>query len=262
MTRKLTVGGCQLLSTTDIQFNITQIKKAIDWAADNQVDILATPECALSGYLWAPPNEHDPRVYEIHNGLVDLQKYSLEKKVDLVLGTGWYNKEGRWANALIFIADGQCFHVHNKSVLFPAESEFYAAGDTVNPVEYKGFKIAGLICSDLWSNPMQSPGQSAALLNRLKTCEIDVLFVSSNTPKGHATSKLSYDWHKSCVEMYGCYGSWQTVVCDGFELNVEPTCVSGIVDTTGAWVEQAEPVKTAYFKRTLTPTIPWESLVE
>ena len=44
------LAGAQIPVTQDIQYNKKQIFKALDWAKDNQVDHLVTPEGSLSGY--------------------------------------------------------------------------------------------------------------------------------------------------------------------------------------------------------------------
>ena len=45
------IGGAQIPVTKNINLNVEQIKKAIDWASENKVDYLLTPEGALSGYM-------------------------------------------------------------------------------------------------------------------------------------------------------------------------------------------------------------------
>ena len=63
-----TFAGCQIPVTRDIEKNIKEIKKAIDWAKDNFVEIIATPECALSGYMWKPDSVDDPRLSLVPQG--------------------------------------------------------------------------------------------------------------------------------------------------------------------------------------------------
>ena len=51
MTKKKTrLAGAQLPIGIDIQWNKKEILKAIDWALENEVDHLLTPEGSLSGY--------------------------------------------------------------------------------------------------------------------------------------------------------------------------------------------------------------------
>ena len=44
------IAGAQIPVGSDIQSNKREILKALDWAKDNKVDHLLTPEGALSGY--------------------------------------------------------------------------------------------------------------------------------------------------------------------------------------------------------------------
>ena len=71
--KTLTVGGCRIPVSLDIKANLAEIKKAIDWAADNSVDIMCTPECALSGYMWQPTSQEDPKVIEISAAIDELK---------------------------------------------------------------------------------------------------------------------------------------------------------------------------------------------
>ena len=48
---KIRIAGAQIpINDHSIQYNVNEIKKALDWAADNDVDIIQTPEASLSGY--------------------------------------------------------------------------------------------------------------------------------------------------------------------------------------------------------------------
>ena len=51
MTKTVRLGGAQIpINGDDVQFNKKEILKALDWAKENEVDFILTPECALSGY--------------------------------------------------------------------------------------------------------------------------------------------------------------------------------------------------------------------
>ena len=50
MKTNIRFGGAQIPVTPFQQKNVKSIKKAIDWAAENNVDYLVTPEASLSGY--------------------------------------------------------------------------------------------------------------------------------------------------------------------------------------------------------------------
>ena len=51
MTRSLRVAGGQLdLTVGDLSGNEVKIRRAMDWAEENQADVLVLPELAISGY--------------------------------------------------------------------------------------------------------------------------------------------------------------------------------------------------------------------
>ena len=68
--RKIRLAGAQIpISTTSIEYNKKEIFKALDWAKENEVDHLLTPEAALSGYkpecLWDKKDELEDALKEI-----------------------------------------------------------------------------------------------------------------------------------------------------------------------------------------------------
>ena len=55
MTRSFRVAGAQLdLVVGDLSGNEDKIRRAMEWAEDNQADVLVLPELAISGY---PPED-------------------------------------------------------------------------------------------------------------------------------------------------------------------------------------------------------------
>jgi predicted amidohydrolase len=246
-----TIGGCQLPVTQDVAKNIIEIKKAIDWASENNIEIIGTPECALSGYMWEPSSETDPRVVQVVNGLTEIADYAKNKNVDVVLGTAFYNDNNKWANTQKFIVNGSVVHTHYKTIVFEPE---YTPGDGVSILEYKGVKIAGLICNDFWANPMFWP-DAGKLINKLKTERVQIVFLSANVPKEYSVGNCMSNWVNTCVEMYSVSGDWTTVVCDSsYLITGEPysgktMAQSGICGSRLQWVKAREH-STDYFKFT------------
>ena len=251
--KTLTVGGCRIPVTHNIVDNLAEIKKAIDWGAENDVDIMSTPECALSGYMWSPKSKEDPRVVELEAAIQEVSAYAKEKKVDLVLGTAWYNSEKEWTNTQTFIIDGKVVHTYAKNLLVDPEIEHYYPGHPTTIYEYKGVRIAGLICNDAWSNPMMWPGASAHILNRLNAENVEVVFLSAFVPKDCEPKDVFYRWHKSQIEMFSAFGNWTTVTCDsstdvdGTAYDGAVVCPIGVCDHNTHWIDDIKP-RTAYFK--------------
>ena len=208
--KPLVIAGCQIPVTTDIQRNLDEIKRAIDWAAISGVDIISTPECALSGYMWSPSDNSDPKILQLSDAIKDISEYSKLKQVDLVLGTAWFNESNQWCDTLQFIINGNIEHVHYKNILF---ERYYTAGTGVQVIDYRGMKIAGLICSDLWANPMSYPDASGKLVRSLKEQGCNILFACANTPKG-PQGHMFRDWHNLCAKMFSNLGKWYTVVSE------------------------------------------------
>ena len=69
---KIRLAGAQLPVTVDIQANKKEILKAIDWAKENEVKHLITPEGSLSGYGY---NWYD-HLDEIHDALKEIEEHA------------------------------------------------------------------------------------------------------------------------------------------------------------------------------------------
>jgi predicted amidohydrolase len=245
----IVIGGCRIPVSQNIAANVIEIKKAIDWSIWNDVDIMLTPECALSGYLWAPV-ENDPRIKILDAAQAEIIEYSKSKKIDLILGTAGYH-EGRWVNQLLFIVNGAIVHRHEKNLLIGMEDKIYAWGQGVEPYRYKGFTIAGLICNDAWPNPVW--WTNTYMLRKLYYSRLQILFIASNVPRNVTDAKLMYNWHRDSVSLMGGAGNWNTVVSgstldsDGNKSSLPQVCPVGIVQ--GAfWSKIDDDYETSYFK--------------
>ena len=85
------LGGCQIAIAHDVSKNVETLKRAIDWAAENNVEYLITPEGALSGYFDnALSDENWPKVKK---GEEEIVAYATSKEVGLGLGTFWREPE-------------------------------------------------------------------------------------------------------------------------------------------------------------------------
>jgi len=63
------VAGAQIPVTKDLEYNKKEIFKALDWAKENEVDQLLTPEAALSGYC----NQWYNKLEEINSLLKEVE---------------------------------------------------------------------------------------------------------------------------------------------------------------------------------------------
>jgi predicted amidohydrolase len=262
MTNKnsITIAGCRIPVTPNIPYNLEEIKKAIDWCANNSVDILVTPECSLSGYMWAPgfPNyDNDPKMIELSTATDQLIEYAGEKKIDLVLGTAGYDENGQWINMQKYILGGKWACDYSKNQLTELETIYTARNFFPPVIDYKGHKISGLICNDYWANAIKTPNHGELLLF-LKHSGVEVIFLSAFVFKWPGNDMAYYKWSEGHVLMNSMIGDFATVVSDsttnvdGTEYQGEPCSPVGIANKDGKWVARGDDAEVSYFKFVLT----------
>lgn len=173
MTRSLRVAGGQLdLIVGDLVGNEAKIRRTMEWAEENQADVLVLPELAISGY---PPED-----LVLRQGFVDENLAVLERLASVSGSTatvvGFIDRladeqkdddaVGRLVtNAAAVIAGGEVKSIYHKSLL-PTygvfdEGRLFAEGRT--PLGLHG--IAGVasgisICEDIWDSEGPPTGQA------------------------------------------------------------------------------------------------------
>jgi len=252
--KPITVAGCRLKITLDIDQNLIEIKKAIDWANEQSVEILSTPECALSGYLWEPESWDDPRIKKIHDGVEDLKQYSKDKNVDLILGTAAFDKEKNWINCQKFILGGKELFEYSKNQLTELDVRFYHQRNYLPPLlNYKGHMISSLVCNDYWAPVIKHP-EHGELLRFIRDSNVKILFLGAYQIKEAGPDQLYYKWSEANLQMNSFLGNFYTVCSDtttktdGEIYQGDPCAPVGIVDTDGQWVIRGSDQEISYFK--------------
>ena len=251
----ITVAGCRIPITLDINNNLQEIKKAIDWASENSVDILSTPECAVSGYLWNPDTWHDSRVQEINDAITEIKSYSKDKSVDIILGTSLFDNEKRWINCQKYILGGQDLFDYSKNQLTEVDSNFYQRRGYLPPLlNYKGHMISGLICNDYWASVFSNP-EHGELLRYLRDNKVKIVFVSAFQFKDPGPGLLYYKWGEANLLMNSFMGNFYTVCSDtntrtdGDAYSGDPCAPVGIIDYDGKWLEKGSDIEPCFFKQ-------------
>jgi predicted amidohydrolase len=148
---KLKVATCQFPVTGDIASNASYIKKYIKEAAENHADIVHFSEASLSGY---PPGDipsfenYDWEALKAETReIISLAK---EKRIWVILGSAHFLDENdKPMNCLYIISDaGKIVGRYDKSMLTRGDANYYTAGNHIEVVEVKGFKLGFLICYD------------------------------------------------------------------------------------------------------------------
>ena len=167
---KIRIAGAQLpINDYNVEYNLNEIKKALDWAADNNVDMLQTPECSLSGYnphhwLSREPGKCDPNDIELQDALKQIEEYQRSVGVALNLGTCLVNQE---QSGLIvrnqiryYSKEGYLYNTTDKTYIVGADKPCLPSFDPgktfVIPYAKDDFKCIGMICNDMWGSPAKT----------------------------------------------------------------------------------------------------------
>jgi predicted amidohydrolase len=260
MTR---IAGAQIPVTNNIYDNIKTIKTALDWAHENKVDFLLTPEGALSGYL----NSFDAlRELKLDDHIRQVTQYACERGVNLILGTEYikpidsgmvkcsqvhyYNDVG------IKIAD------YDKQMPIPAEMAYIGQGPE-EPVHIEGlgvngpynFKAGTFICNDMWG---QLHGKTVAIpdMQFYNHYNADIIFHASNGYRGDEVGDesdaqkmkefadvniwMASRYNIPIVTVDNCYKN------DGSFYDGPTSSTSGVIHN-GEWLVKAAPTGTDYF---------------
>ena len=251
-------AGAQIPVTPYTQTNVMEIRRAIDWAAENRVDYLVTPEASLSGYTKDFHNNHN----RIIDALLEIEKYAANKHVGLCLGTLWDELDGIRRNQIRFYnPEGIFLGVVNKHFQIEYDTEVGDLGDSRKylialPINDKIIPIGGLICVDMYGVPDQP---SIPYIS--KNLGATVLIHSTNgirniKPTNGLSTELSdqiaNDWHDinlrrasflrrtPILTVDNCY------MFDGTEYYGNTSSESGVL-IDGEWVTKVPRSGTQYF---------------
>ncbi|MBY0408113.1 MAG: NAD+ synthase [Rickettsiales bacterium] len=136
----------------DLAGNLQRIQKFYETARARGADLVIFPELALVGY---PPED-----LVLMHGFRDRALLSLQELAGrtvhgpaMIVGTIWEDK-GSVYNAAVLLDEGKIRHVQLKSVLpnygVFDEKRVFSAGAGLGVVEWRGLRLAILVCEDVW----------------------------------------------------------------------------------------------------------------
>ena len=240
----LQVAGAQIPVTDSIEATAETILRAIDHAASEQADVLLTPEGSLSGYR----AEFDGD--ELAAALETVLARATSAKLALALGTCFVEPDdGRCYNQIRFYdGGGKLVGFHTKTLLcgslgVPSEGEINAYGTRpLQTFELCGIRVGGLICNDMWANPLCTPMDDSHLSQRLAQDGARVIFHAVNGGRGQAERRdLARQYQESNLRMRAIAGKLWIVTVDNCHPPEYP-CASpgGVIDPQGRWALRAE----------------------
>lgn len=152
MTLKIHVAQINS-SVGDLERNCQNILAQYGQAKEQDCDVVVFSEMAICGYpacdLWLKASF----IEEVENKIIDIIDATKGEKCGILLGAPFKMKSDLY-NAALLIEDGKIVKICNKKSLVNYgvfdEKRYFKAGDRLNVVDFRGFRLALLICEDLW----------------------------------------------------------------------------------------------------------------
>lgn len=146
------IGAYQFAVSGDIQENLNTIKKAIAKAAEQGVELLAFPECALTGY---PPHDiPDSQAVDfekVNTALEEIQALTVSLGICAVVGAITQGADKPRNSAVIFLPDGKRKFYHKRALWGWDRDNF--SGDNARSAsgvfQLGGMKIGVRICFEV-----------------------------------------------------------------------------------------------------------------
>ena len=182
------LAGAQIPVTVNIEKNKQEILKAIDWAKDNEVDHLLTPEAALSGYM----SDWRENLDQLTDALKEIEEHQSKSGLCLHLGTN-YKEPDKYGD----VFRNQLRHYNPHGILYGTTFKYYPMpgenvlakdskepvvpvqlieSDSKNPDEIP--MAVGLLCNDMWG---YGEGGNIPISNKaLDLKRLDVMFHATN----------------------------------------------------------------------------------
>ena len=118
------VGASTLeLKVSDTIYNVQMIKKQIDEAVNNNIQIISFPELSITGYTCGDLFNQDILIDKSYEGLKDLVDYSKDKMIVIIVGSP-IKCENKLYNCAVVINNGKILGIVPKTYI-PNYNEFY-----------------------------------------------------------------------------------------------------------------------------------------
>jgi predicted amidohydrolase len=234
----LRVAGAQIPVTESIRSNLEAINSAVDFAIDEEADILLTPEGSLSGYT----HRFDQK--EVAKGLSAIMTRT-RGKLGLALGTCYFEEDGLCYDQVRFYdTRGKSLGFHSKILLCstltePLEGEIeHYATKPLRTFRFKRATVGGLVCNDMWANPCYTSMPDSHLSQELARMGARVIFHAVNGGRDKSEfSQVARNFHESSLRLRAAAGKIWIVTADNcFPEDIPSSCPSGIVDPHGNWI--------------------------
>jgi len=240
----LRIAAAQIPVTRSISDNVAAIQRAMDVAIEENADILLTPEGSLSGYT---PDFDQSEVEQQLTKILDRAKGA---GLALALGTCFTEpNDGKCYNEIRFYnAEGEFVGFHTKTLLCgsmtdPPRGEINHYGTRpLRTFEIKGITVGGLICNDMWANPLCTPMPDPHLSQQLSKAGARVIFQAVNGGRngGDWSEEVYWPFHETNLRARARAGGVWIVTADNcYPTDIPCSCPSGVLQPNGHWAAQA-----------------------
>ncbi len=239
------VAAYQMPVLNDITENVRRITTAIDGVAEENAEILLTPEGSLSGYTHAFDRG------AVEKGLDEVIGRARDRHVGLALGTCFVEKDDQCYNQIRFYhPDGEYAGFHSKilrceSVRRKGEGEMkhYATTELCVFPWKEGVIIGGLICNDLWANPEGTPIPDPHLSQKLSEMGATVILHAVNGSRDDSEwGAVGRSYHEANLRMRARAGNiWIVTVDNAHPVELTCSAPSGVINPAGEFVYRANP---------------------
>ena len=249
-------AGAQLPCSNILENNIKTIKAAIDWAVENQVDYLITPEGSLSGYI------ENFDVPELVDALTEIEQYATNK-VGLCLGTLWVENENgidvKRNQIRFYTKSGALIQAIDKTIITPYDSTIGIIASNDNSVvpfldqqldNHDMPLLAGaFICNDFYGRDHYP---NLTRMSYANGANIFLHATNADRDVGKLYDSVLSDWHNAHLRNTSYLAGIPVITVDNcYKMNGEewdgPTSSQSGVLIGGEWVVTVPRYGTHYF---------------
>lgn len=147
----LTIGLSQMLNTTSVEQNLEQIHHQLKHFESHQVDMVAFPECAVTGFS-AHMEQLELAVLLEH--LDPIKRWAIEHNCHVLLPSAWMEQDQRINGGWLLTSDGQREPFY-KVGLTESEKHFFKIPDQAGrrTIQHKAYTIGWIICREIEDAP-------------------------------------------------------------------------------------------------------------
>lgn len=173
------VGIAQIKLYTDPHENMISIFKNIKLASKDKIDILCFPECSTSGYGHNLKNLNKNEIAKMIN-MIHIK--AIKYRVNVIVGTPYYEKDNIFNSALVLLIDGKKY-IYHKMNLTSYDKDYFKIGNMPLIFEIDGVRFGILICRD---------SNDPALSKKYGSLGVDAIFILS----AHFYEPVEASWKK------------------------------------------------------------------